>query len=103
MRMTDGGGGFDGSRYAQYSQTASTQAAILRSAAARIDQATGRVGRSVAAASFSAPSANRFRQRTGEALADLRADSARLAALADTLDRMSQHYEDLYLSWKAGS
>jgi hypothetical protein len=99
--MTDGGG-IDGSRYAGYAQTATTQAAILRSAAARIDQAVGRVAHAVAAASFSAPSAARFRGRTHEALGDLRADSARLEALADTLDRMAQHYEDLYLAWKAG-
>jgi hypothetical protein len=101
--MTDGGGTFDGRKYAEYAQTATTQAAVLRSAAARIDQATGRIGRAVASASFSAPSAARFRERTGDALADLRADSARLTTLADTLEKMSQHYEDLYLAWKAGS
>ena len=99
--MTDSGGTFDGSRYAEYAQTATTQAAVLRGAAARIDQATGSVSRAVSSASFSAPSAARFRQRTGDALTDLRADSRRLTTLADTLDRMSQHYQDLYLAWKA--
>jgi len=92
---------FDGHAYAGYAQTASTQAAILRSAAIRVQQAAGRVDHAVGVATFSSPSAVRFRRRSGEAVRDLRADAARLTTLADTLDRMSQHFEDLYLAWKA--
>ncbi len=101
MRPSDGGG-IDGRRYAGYAQTATTQAAILRSAAIRVADVAGRVDRVVGKATFSAPSAVRFRQRTHGALADLRADAARLTDLADQLDRVSAHYSDLYLAWHAG-
>lgn len=92
--------GIDGARYAEYAQTATTQAAVLRSAAIRVEAALRDVGRGVAGASFESPSASRFKQRTGDMAEDLRGAADRLTQLAESLDRMSRHYGDLYLAWK---
>ncbi|MEV4133843.1 hypothetical protein AB0J72_16945 [Dactylosporangium sp. NPDC049742] len=90
----------DGARYAEYAQTATTQAAVLRSAAIRAEAAVRAVGRGTAGAAFESPSASRFKQRTGDMTEDLRAAADRLTELAEDLDRMSKHYGDLYLAWK---
>ena len=93
----------DRSRYAEYASIASTRAATLRSAAIQVESAAGSVGRGVAAAEFSSPSAVRFHRRVDEVESGLRGTAARLTDLADALDRLSEHYQDLYLAWKAGA
>ncbi len=93
--------GFDGSKYAAYATLATTQAAVLRSAAARIDSAISGVGRTVSAAKFSSPSANRFKHRMGDLDDGLRGSGRRLDQLAAELDKMAKHYQDLYDAWRA--
>src|SRR5204863_165373 len=63
----------------------------------------GHAVRLVAAAEFSSPSAVRFHRRVDEVESGLRGTAARLTDLADALDRLSEHYQDLYLAWKAGA
>jgi hypothetical protein len=88
-------------RYAEYATAAATNAAVLRSAAIRIETTQGRIGRAVAAASFQSPSAARFRHRTGDLGEGLRDTARRLTQTADELDRLSRLFQQRYDEWRA--
>jgi hypothetical protein len=91
----------DPRRFAELAGTAATQAAILRSAAIRVESAAGRVGRSVAAATFESPSAARFRHRAADLDHGLRGAVRRLNDAAEQLDRLSSALQLRYDTWRA--
>ncbi len=93
--------GFDGSRYAEYATTASTNAAVLRSVAIRIAGTEGRIGRAVTAAKFQSPSAARFKHRTQDLTEGLRDTARRLTQTADQLDQLSRQFQRRYDEWRA--
>ncbi|MBB5867366.1 hypothetical protein F4553_000745 [Allocatelliglobosispora scoriae] len=91
----------DPSRCAELAGTAATQAAVLRSAAIRVESAAGGIGRAVAAATFESPSAARFRHRAADLDDGLRAAIRRLNDTAEQLDRLSRSWQERYDTWRA--